>query len=80
MARQIVYGVDALLTEEGGAVAVEVPSSRDWQLILGLLEVCGAGAFPITPEELEGSDLREHSNLMKKENMCKSESLNDPTH
>nr|CDS20716.1 golgi specific brefeldin a resistance guanine [Echinococcus granulosus] len=54
VARQVVWGVDALLSEEGGAMAVEVPSPQDWQLILGLLEVCGAGAFPITPAELEG--------------------------
>ncbi|KAL5106913.1 hypothetical protein TcWFU_006121 [Taenia crassiceps] len=54
VARQVVWAVDSLLSEEGGAMAVEVPSPQDWQLILGLLEVCGAGAFPITMEELEG--------------------------
>ncbi|KAM7533171.1 hypothetical protein Aperf_G00000124357 [Anoplocephala perfoliata] len=70
VARQVVCGVDALLTEEGGTV--EVASPRDWELILGLLEVCGAGAFPITPEELEGLDLRENQVLMKKENVYSS--------
>lgn len=71
VARQVVCGVDALLREEGGTVAMEFPSPRDWQLILGLLEVCGAGAFPITLEELEGLDLREGRGDMKKENICK---------
>ncbi|VUZ46578.1 unnamed protein product [Hymenolepis diminuta] len=72
VARQVVCGVDALLREEGGTVAMEFPSPRDWQLILGLLEVCGAGAFPITLEELEGLDLRESRGDMKKENIYSS--------
>ena len=73
--------MEALLTEEGGAVAmaVEVATPRDWQLILGLLEVCGAGAFPITMEELEAGRTRDKpkapheddSEGMRRECMCK---------
>lgn len=64
-------------------MAVEVPSPQDWQLILGLLEVCGAGAFPITPEELEGQvwDHRQEQGQeelkgMRKANMCEFLSIN----
>ena len=59
VARQVVCGVEALLTDDGGTVAVEVATARDWQLILGLLEVCGAGAFPITMAELEAGGIKE---------------------
>nr|CDS34195.1 golgi specific brefeldin a resistance guanine [Hymenolepis microstoma] len=65
VARQVVCGIDALLREEGGTVAMEIPSPRDWELILSLLEVCGAGAFPITPEELQGLDLRGRQDAMR---------------
>ncbi|VDN96696.1 unnamed protein product [Rodentolepis nana] len=57
VARQVVCGIDAMFREEGGTVAMEIPSPRDWELILSLLEVCGAGAFPIMPEELQGFDM-----------------------
>uniref|UniRef100_A0A0X3NZN1 SEC7 domain-containing protein n=1 Tax=Schistocephalus solidus TaxID=70667 RepID=A0A0X3NZN1_SCHSO len=52
VARQVVCGLATLLLEN----AAEFPSSSDWQLVFGLLEICGAGAFPICRGDL--SDVR----------------------
>ncbi|VEL26138.1 unnamed protein product [Protopolystoma xenopodis] len=43
LARQIVFGLTNLLA---GHSAPGLPSSSDWQLVFGLLEVAGAGARP----------------------------------
>ncbi|BHF82533.1 G-box binding factor [Sparganum proliferum] len=52
VARQVVCGLATLLLEN----AAEFPSSSDWQLVFGLLEICGAGAFPICRGD--SSDMR----------------------
>ncbi len=66
VARQVVCGLAALLQES----AAELPSAKDWELAFSLLEVCGAGAFPISENELE---MRGGLSQQKRhEVMCKS--------
>uniref|UniRef100_A0A5K3FVB2 SEC7 domain-containing protein n=1 Tax=Mesocestoides corti TaxID=53468 RepID=A0A5K3FVB2_MESCO len=52
VARQVVCGLAVLLQDS----AAELPSTKDWELVFSLLEVCGAGAFPISEGELETLD------------------------
>ncbi len=52
VARQVVCGLATLLHES----AAELPSpAEDWPLLFGLLEVCGAGAFPISEQEINSA-------------------------